>query len=94
MGDGLFVYDGLTDFWRKVPRIYKDTFFVHKAYPLEYWKRQSVSPSVRQSISPSVIGICNPFLNSPQVLGLFFKWIDIYVFGIDTVSFLLYSSYT
>ena len=50
--------------------------------------RQSVSPSVRQSVSPSVcwsvspsvppsvsptIGIWNPFLNRPRVLGLFFS---------------------
>ena len=31
----------------------------HKTYSLKYW-----------TVSPSVIGICNPFLNRPQVLGL------------------------
>ena len=36
-----------------------------------YLYLNSYSPSVRQSVSLSVIGICNPFLNPPQVLGLF-----------------------
>ena len=41
-----------------------------KTYSLKYWTLAR-RPSVCQSISPSDVGIRNPFLNRPKVLGLF-----------------------
>ena len=71
---GAFFHNWLTTYWKYFPRMFP--FLHRKTYLLKYWTRrpsvcQSFSLSARQSVSPSVIGIWNPFLNRPQVLGLF-----------------------
>ena len=68
---GSFSKKILQKFWKYFPRILRVPFVIvkHIRSNIEPAFRPLVSPSVSQSVSPS-IGICNPFLNRPQVLGL------------------------
>ena len=62
----------INGFLKNFPMDFLRFYFVHHKTLLIYWTRQSISPSIGQSFSLIVIGICNPVLNRPKVLGFFF----------------------
>ena len=66
---GHFFQKRFGEFLKNDPHIFQGAFFyiVKHTYLLKYLTHR---PSVCQSFSPSVIGICDPFLVRPQVLGL------------------------
>ena len=59
--------------------------------------RLNIGPAIRPFVSPSFIGICNPFLNRLQVLGLFVYNaasydFEIYVYEINLTNFTINES--